>query len=386
MSRAVTLPNAPGGAAHGGQATSIEQSRAIAEVQAAVLVAQQCPRDMERSIADLKQSCGVLFLAERAFWRFPRGGQQLTGMTVQIAREAARCYGNIQYGVIELSRDHRNRQSEMMAVAWDLQSNTRAQTTFIVEWKRDKGEKGATDLESLRDIYEKNANDGARRMREMIFAILPPWFTEIANAACLETIAKGSSNMPLEQQRSEAIAKYEAVGIRKAQLIAKIGLPVEQWTTADIANLRVIFLSISRGETTKESEFPAEDTSVSTDELTRAGRRATNAAPKDEAAPKGGAAGVRMADAKQKQRLAILIGHAGITGELGRKYTAAKLAGVEILRSFDDLTAEQAATAIRDLEAWEKDGTLTDRINEIVPPEGDPAWDVFEAAINAEQE
>jgi hypothetical protein len=380
MSRAVSLPNAPGGAAQGGQATSIEQSRAIAEVQAAVLVAQQCPRDMEQAIADLKQSCGVLFLAERAFWRFPRGGQQLTGMTVQIAREAARCYGNMQYGIIELSRDHRNRQSEMMAVAWDLQSNTRAQTTFIVEWKRDKGDKGgATELESLRDIYEKNANDGARRMREMIFAILPPWFTEIAKAACLETIAKGASNMPLEQQRAEAIAKYEAVGIRRAQLVAKIGLPVEQWTGADIANLRVIFLSISRGESTKEQEFPSEDTSVSTDELTRAGRRATGAGPK------GPAAGVRMADAKQKQRLAILIGEGGVTGDLGRKVAVSRLAGIDhIVASTDELTAEQAATAIRDLEAWQKDGSLTDRLNEVVPPEGDPAWDDIEAQMGGQ--
>ena len=44
------------------QATLVEQQRAIAEVQAAVVVAQQCPRDLARAEA-VHQRCKVLFLA-----------------------------------------------------------------------------------------------------------------------------------------------------------------------------------------------------------------------------------------------------------------------------------------------------------------------------------
>ena len=95
-----------------GQGTAVEQSRAIAEVQAAVVVAQQMPRDIDRAVREMQRSCGQNSLAEKAFFRFPRGKDPDTGKTlyvsgpsVQVARELARCFGNLQYGIVELRRD-----------------------------------------------------------------------------------------------------------------------------------------------------------------------------------------------------------------------------------------------------------------------------------------
>lgn len=41
------------------QTTAVEQSRAVAEVQAAVVVAQQCPRDLARAEADMLASSSL---------------------------------------------------------------------------------------------------------------------------------------------------------------------------------------------------------------------------------------------------------------------------------------------------------------------------------------
>src|SRR4051794_39845438 len=85
-----------------GQATAVEQARAVAEVQGAIVVAQQCPRSMSLAVQQMRESCRQKGLAERAFFRYSRGGGQITGPSVHLARELARCFGNIQYGITEL--------------------------------------------------------------------------------------------------------------------------------------------------------------------------------------------------------------------------------------------------------------------------------------------
>ena len=74
------------------QATAIEQARAVAEVQAAVTVAQAIPRDVQRAVAEMRDACGRLALAQRAFYSVPNRGN---GPTVHLARELARIWGNI---------------------------------------------------------------------------------------------------------------------------------------------------------------------------------------------------------------------------------------------------------------------------------------------------
>lgn len=239
------------------QATAIEQSRAMAEVEAAVIMAKRMPRDIPTSVKAMTESCKVKELAERAFFRYSRGGGQITGASVHLARELARCFGNMQYGITELERDTSNRQSQMLAFAWDLEANTRSTTTFIVPWLRDsnkRGNDGPTDLTAVRDIYENNANMGARRVREMIFSVLPTWYVEQAQAICRNTIENGSEK-PLGQRVSEAISAFGRISVAEAQLVEKIGKPVKDWLAGDVATLLIIFQSIQRGEARVEDEF-----------------------------------------------------------------------------------------------------------------------------------
>ena len=59
--------------------------------------------------------------------------------------------GNIDYGIIEL--EQKDGKSEMMAYAWDLETNTRVTKIFGVEHKRDT-RNGSYALTDSRDIYE----------------------------------------------------------------------------------------------------------------------------------------------------------------------------------------------------------------------------------------
>lgn len=240
-----------------GQATAVEQARAEAEVKAAVVVAQQCPRNVAMARAQMIESCEQRELADRAFFRYKRAGSQITGPTIHLARELARCWGNVQYGIAEMRRDDAAGESEMMAFAWDVQTNTRSSTTFIVPHVRDKTG-GGVRLTETRDIYENNANMGARRVREAIFAILPPWYTEQAKAVCNATIERGDGT-PLPERIAGMLGAYDRAGVTKKQLEDKVGLRSENWTAKDVAALTVVWKSLAANESTVADEFPTTD-------------------------------------------------------------------------------------------------------------------------------
>ena len=235
------------------EATAIEQSRAIAQVQGALVVAQQRPRDQAAAMQRMRDTCAMMALAERAFFKYPRGGGTVTGRTIHLATELARCWGNIDFGIAELRRDDRKGESEMLAVSWDLETNMRVSNTFQVPHKRDK-RGGPEVLTDLRDIYENNANMGARRLRECIFKVLPPWLTEEAADICAKTLQDGGG-VPLVTQITNCLAVFEAIGVTREQIERKIGGSANKMTAIDVGNLRVTYGSIKRNEITKEEEF-----------------------------------------------------------------------------------------------------------------------------------
>ena len=259
------------------QATRVEAIRAAAEVMAQVQVAQAVPRNMSHAIKGIKQACAQPAFAEKAFYRYPRGRVKdedtgrwvtnyITGSSVYLARELLRLFGNAQSGIAELSRDDGQGRSEMNAWAWDVETNVRQSTTFLVPHARDKTVNGQHVRESfvdLRDIYENNANQGARRLRQMILAILPPWYVEMAEDACRATTAKiGATDadgkpVPLEVRLTNAAEAFTTRwNVRMEQIEQKLGVPFAKWVEQDLVTLRVLYRSIDRGETSLDDEFP----------------------------------------------------------------------------------------------------------------------------------
>jgi len=239
-----------------GQATAVEQSRAVAQVQASAYLAKQFPRDRAQVFQEMRESCQSLALAQRAFYRYSRGGAAVSGPSVHLARELARCWHNLDYGIAEMRRDDEHGQSEMLAFAWDMESNTRVAHTFIVPHKRDK-KGGPEPLTDLRDIYESNANNGARRVREAIFAILPPAFVEEAKDLCAKALAAGDGT-PLVKRVAEAVKAFDGIGVSVDRLEQKLGRDSARWDEQDVAQLAVTFQSLQRREITIDEEFPTQ--------------------------------------------------------------------------------------------------------------------------------
>jgi hypothetical protein len=264
----INLPH--GGPARIGQGTAVEQSRAQSEVYYRVLLAHQSPRNVDVAVEEMRRSCSNIRLAEKAFYSMPRDGETVTGPSVKLARELARIWGNIDYGIAELRQDDEYAQSEMQAYAWDLQTNARSSQVFIVPHKRDT-RKGPKTLTRMQDIYENNANAGARRVREAIFNVIPEWFTDEAQDICRETLRKGNGD-PLEKRRAALIDSFKKLGVTQEQLVATREKESAAWDADDIAQLTILGKSIKNGEITKADAFPPTGPSVTADELAGADR------------------------------------------------------------------------------------------------------------------
>lgn len=256
--RVVALPSTtqPGRVS---QATAIEQTRAVAEVQAAVMVAQANPRNVRNAYAAMRVACGRLYLAERARYSVVNRG---SGPTIHLARELARIWCNLDSGVRELRRD--DDQSEVLAYAWDQEANTRTSRSFIIPHQRMvnvDGKQTRRDLYDLQDIYLNNQNVGARALRECIFALLPAEFVDEAIRLCKATVQHGDG-VPMETRIQNMVSHFATLGVKVRQIETRVGRSRGQWTPEDLAELAIVNSSIQRGDTTARDEFPPEAMSV----------------------------------------------------------------------------------------------------------------------------
>ena len=170
-----------------GALAAAEQSKAIAEVQAALVIARARPRDIAAIEKMLLADCSRIALAQEATYEYPRGRSLVTGPSIRLAEVIARRWGNMEAGVKELSRA--NGVSEAMAYAWDYESNFRDVRAFTVRHWRDT-RTGGYPITDERSIYEMIANAGARRKRACILAVVDGDIVEAAQRKCEATILK----------------------------------------------------------------------------------------------------------------------------------------------------------------------------------------------------
>lgn len=233
---------------------AIEASRAIAEAQGKLVIAKRFPRDEVAAYAKAMEACQRPTMAEKAFYSFPRGGQTVEGPTIRFAEELARCWGNIDYGIKELSQD--DGKSEMQAYAWDLETNAQSVQNFTNPHQREQGKKMVT-LTSQRDIYENNANMATRRLRSRILAILPAWFVEDAIAECKKTLS-GRNDTPLIDRVKKMVVQFAKLGVTQEQIERRLKRKVDTMTADDFTEYVGIYNAIKGGESKIAEWFTAE--------------------------------------------------------------------------------------------------------------------------------
>lgn len=239
-------PFAPRGMAeHVNQGTvNIEQSRAVTEAQGKLILAKKFPRDEALAYSKIMNSCSRPTLAASGEYAYPRGDKTVSGPSIRLAEELARCWGNIEYGIRELSRQQGN--SEMEAYAWDLETNTFSSQKFTVRHIRDK-KGGGQALTEERDIYELTANMGGRRLRSRLLAILPPDLVEAAVGQCRKTLA-GDTSLPLADRVRALVDAFSQQGVTEKHLRAYLNKSLDEILPEEIATLRGVYNSIKNGQ------------------------------------------------------------------------------------------------------------------------------------------
>lgn len=241
-----------------GQATvATDQARAVAEVQAALMIARMNPRDPVKAMDRIINNCTRPTLANAATYAYSRGGTDITGPTIRLAEAIAQGWGNIQYGIREISQS--GGVSTVAAYAWDVETNTRREVVFQVQLKRDTKKKGSYQLTDSRDIYELVANHGARRLRACILGVIPGDVVEAALAQCAVT-QKANVDMTPEglQKLVEGFARF---GVSKSQIEKRIQRRIDAIQPAQVISLRNIWKSIREGMSSAEEWFEPEATS-----------------------------------------------------------------------------------------------------------------------------
>jgi hypothetical protein len=232
---------------------SVEQHRAIQEVQASMIIAKKFPRDVEAAYLRIMKACERYSLADQAEYAYPRGGKSVTGPSIRLAEVIAQNWGNMQFGIRELSQS--GGASEVEAFAWDIESNTREIKTFKVPHRRYTKAKGNVDLSDPRDIYEYVANQGARRMRSCILGIVPGDIVEEAQKVCRKTLQKGIESKPLADQIRSSLKAFDSLGVTKDMIERRLGHGSDLITADELVELNNIGRSIKDNMTSREEWF-----------------------------------------------------------------------------------------------------------------------------------
>ena len=235
-------------------AQTTDSARAVAEVQAALVIARMNPRDQRQSMDRILNACCRPQLAETALYSYSRGGSDISGPSIRLAEAIAQQWGNMQFGIRELS--NANGKSEVQAFAWDVETNTRREVTFSVPHIRHT-RAGSYKLEDPRDIYELVANQGARRLRACILSVIPGDVIEAAVSQCLVTLNSHADTSPEGIQK--LISAFEPFGVTKTQIEKFCQCRADAIKPAQIVRLRKVYASLKDGMSSSEEWFDPEE-------------------------------------------------------------------------------------------------------------------------------
>lgn len=229
---------------------AVEQSRAVAEVQAAYVIAKKFPRNEHESYVKIMEACKRPFLAEQAMYAYPKGGSLVTGPSIRLAEVMARSWGNIDFGIRELSQSVGI--STVEAYAIDLETNTISRVTFQVPHIRDT-KKGRIKLTDARDIYEMVANQGSRRLRRCILELMAVDVIEAAVDQVKKTLL--NADIPIADQVRKMILAFDELGVKVEHLEKRLGHKLDAIIPQEIVILKGIYKSIKDGFSPREDFF-----------------------------------------------------------------------------------------------------------------------------------
>lgn len=238
-------------------------ARELGEAQAAVMLAKQFPRDELAAYQSIMGACSRPSFAAKAVYRYPRGKTTVQGASVVLAREIARCFGNIVSGYRVLSND--DDQIHLQGYAWDQQSNRRVVLEDKFSAKIQRKMRNAEGVEEThwvtpdeRDLRELVSRRASFLERNALLRLLPADLIEDSMAACTQAEAKIASG-EVKTDRAGTLKKlvtaFGQFGVSKEMIEDRLEHRLDDASAEEIAELRQIFNSIKDGSASRDEFF-----------------------------------------------------------------------------------------------------------------------------------
>lgn len=216
------------------------------EIESAIVIAKKFPRNESVAYEKIIKVCARGSFADEALYSFPRGDTQVEGPSVNLAREIARDWGNLRYG-LEIIRDDDDTM-QIRGWAWDLETNTK--TTAEDNFKKLIYRKvGGWIKPDERDLRELVFRRGAILERNCLLKLMPKDFIEDALTKCRETIEKGVGTDP-EAARKKIILAFSEQNVTPEMLEKYLDHKLSECSPVEIANLRKVYVSLKDGNST----------------------------------------------------------------------------------------------------------------------------------------
>lgn len=243
-------------------------ARATQEIQAALVIAQRCPRDQIKVKAKILEACQRKELAELSEYEYSRGGTRITGPTIDLLRAIANRWGNIRWGWTET--DRRQGESSVRCFAWDCESNGQSERTFTVKhWRDTQG--GGYALSDERDIYELLANMASRRVRACLEEVIDADVVSAALDQCHQTLKSGEKT-PLVDRAVKMIVPFMEFGVTQGMIELRLGNKLDAVSENQLASLRRVYKALKDGVGKREDYFKPEPTKPEFSKPESAGR------------------------------------------------------------------------------------------------------------------
>lgn len=243
---------------HGGDHSPVMNeamsTRETAQIQSMMVIAKKFPRNEKLVLDRILNDCQRPGLAEKALYSYARGGTEITGPSIHLAKAIAKRWGNMTSGIVEL--EQRNGESVCEAFALDLESNYKESKVFVVPHIRST-KRGSYRLEDPRDVYELIANNGSRRERACILSVIQGDIVEIAVEECIKTLKAKADTSPENVKRMCDLFSKE-FNVSKEQIEKRIQRRIDSITPAQMVSLRNIYNSLKDGMSTPAEWFEPE--------------------------------------------------------------------------------------------------------------------------------
>lgn len=244
-----------GGMAVGGGelATAGAAAAAQHEIQSAIIIARKFPRNEKACFQKLMLAAMRTSFAEDAMYSFPRGDKNVTGPSVNLAREAARLWGNIRFGLYVVRDDEETRL--IRGFAYDVESNVKVEVEDdfkkLIQRKVKGGKPGETVwlVPDERDLRELTNRRGAILLRNALLQVMPKDLIEDALFQCSKTLETQASSNP-EGERKRLLVDFGSLNISVESIEKKLGHAFDQSSPKELAELRGVCKSIMDSHTT----------------------------------------------------------------------------------------------------------------------------------------